>query len=157
VNTAAEAPARDATFAQDSLKDWFIDSSVADVPGTVQEITGTLGTPDSVVQLASANAQDPMAFDTVFEIHYPTLVATILKVGQNETLQSVWVSDSTHIMGPIRIGSDTSDLRRLLGPPMLGGDRPGYVCAKCGVANESVRFDLVDGKVTGMLFEFPGS
>src|SRR3954462_2917230 len=106
-SASTAAPERDATFAQHSLKDWFIDSNVSDVPGSVEEITAILRQPDSVVPLPPANAQDPVTFDTVFEIHYPALIATVLKVGGNQSLQSVWVSDSTHLMGPIRIGSDT--------------------------------------------------
>ena len=148
-------PVRAATFEQDSLRDWFIESSVADIPGTEEDITGTLGVPDSVVRLPSASVLDPMTFDTIIEVHYPGLSATILKIGATETLQRVWVSDSTHIVGPVRIGADTADLRRLLGDPMIHGEHPGYICGKCSVLNEAVQFDLLNGKVTGMTFVFP--
>jgi hypothetical protein len=146
---------RGATFEQDSMRDWFIESSVADVPGTEEDILATFGVADSVVRLPAANAQDPMKFDTVIEAHYPGLAATILKVDGNQLLQSVFVTDTAHITGPITIGTDTTTLRRLLGAPMLGGELPGYICGKCSSAGEQVRFKLVDGKVTGMLFEFP--
>lgn len=156
-NVAATTPPdRGATAEQDSMRDWFIESSAADVPGTEEDIIATFGTADSIVRLPSANAQDPVKFDTIIEAHYPGLAATILKVNGEEILQSVFVTDSTHITGPIRIGSDTTMLRRLLGEPMLGGARPGYVCGRCSIAGETVRFELMDGKVTGMLFEFPG-
>ncbi|MEO5510550.1 MAG: hypothetical protein ABIS27_07955, partial [Longimicrobiales bacterium] len=145
-----------ATFAQDSMRDWFIESSVSSIPGTEEEIIATLGQADSVVRLPSASDRDPMSFDTIIEAYYPGLNMSILKVGENETLQSIWVADTTYITGPITIGADTTTLRRLLGPPMLFGERPGYVCGMCSVLNESVRFDLMGGKVTGMLFTFPG-
>jgi hypothetical protein len=164
-DTAQQAPPpatalpadRGATFAQDSMRDWFIESSVSSIPGTEEEIIATLGVPDSVVRLPSASAQDPMSFDTIIEAYYPGVNMSILKVGANETLQSIRVSDTTYVAGPITIGTDTSTLRRLLGPPMISGEQPGYVCGMCSVQNESVRFDLVGGKVTAMLFTFPGS
>jgi hypothetical protein len=158
VQAAAPDPSeRGATFAQDSLRDWFIETSVASIPGTEDEVIATLGAPDSVVRLPSANPNDPMAYDTIIEAYYPGISLSILKVDGAEVLQSVWVGDTTYVTGPIRIGTDTTVIRRLLGPPMLGGERPGYVCGMCSIANESVRFELVDGKVTGMLFTFPGS
>jgi hypothetical protein len=152
----AEVTDRGTTFSQDSLRDWFIDTGMSNIPGTEDELIGTLGQPDSAVRLPSASRADPVAFDTIIEVHYPGLAVTILKVGANETLQSIRVADSTYLTGPIRLGTDTSTLRRLLGPPMLSGAMPGYVCGLCSVPNESVRFELVEGKVAAMLFTFPG-
>jgi hypothetical protein len=148
---------RGATFAQDSMRDWFIETSVSSIPGTEEEIIGMMGAPDSVVRLPAASAQDPMAYDTIIEAYYPGLYMTIMKVGSSEALQSVWVGDTTIVTGPIRIGTDTLTLGRLLGPPMLGGALPGYVCGMCSFPNESVRFQIVDGKVASMLFTFPGT
>jgi hypothetical protein len=163
--TEAPAPApppvalqddRGATLEQDSMRDWFIETSVSSIPGTEDEIIGMLGQPDSVVRLPAASSQDPMAYDTIIEAYFPGLSVNILKVGQNETLQNIRVADTTFVTGPITIGSDTTTLRRLLGPPMLGGAMPGYVCGMCSILNESVRFEIIDGKVTAMLFTFPG-
>lgn len=156
VVVAGSPEERGATLEQDSMRDWFIESSAADVPGTEEDIVATFGIADSIVRLPSANAQDPVKFDTIIEAYYPGLAATILKVNGDEILQSVFVTDTAHITGPISIGTDTTVLRRLLGAPMLGGALPGYVCGKCSILGETVRFQLVDGKVTGMLFEFPG-
>ncbi len=148
---------RGATFAQDSMRDWFIETSVAGIPGTEEEIAGMLGAADSVVRIPSASAQDPMAYDTIIEAYYPGINMSILKVGANETLQTIQVFDTTYIAGPITIGTDTVTIARLLGPPMLGGAMPGYVCGMCSIAYESVRFQLFDGRITSMLFTFPGN
>jgi hypothetical protein len=148
-------PQREATFAQDSMRDFFIESSVADVPGTENDIIAAFGEPDSVVRLPSANAQDPMKFDTIIEVHYPGLSATILKVDANETLETIGVTDTVHVTGPIRVGTDTATLRRLLGAPVNIGGKPGYVCAKCSILNEAVAFDIFDGRVNAMTFSFP--
>ncbi len=147
---------RGATFAQDSMRDWFIETSVATIPETEEEIAGMLGVPDSVVRIPTASAQDPMAYDTIIEAFYPGMSMTLLKIGADETLQNLWVGDSTFVAGPIRIGTDTTMIRALLGPPLPIGGKPGYVCGMCSIARQSVQFDLVDGKVTGMLFTFPG-
>jgi hypothetical protein len=154
-STESQVPARQATFAQDSMRDFFIEGSVADVPGTTNDIISTFGEPDSIVRLPSANVQDPMKFDTVIELHYPGLSASILKVNSNEILQAVTVRDTIRVTGPIHVGTDTATLRRLLGGPLNIGGKPGYVCGRCSILNEVVQFDIANGQVAGMTFSFP--
>ena len=153
---AVAQPASNVTFAQDSLREWFIENALTNVPGSEQEILGTIGEPDSVVRLPSANAQDPMAFDTIIEVYYPGLRVGILKIMDTESVQSVWVADTTFLIGPIRIGTDSATVTRLLGPTMASS-RLGYACRTCSVLNQTAAFELIDGRVSAIVFNYPGS
>jgi hypothetical protein len=153
---ASAALASNGTFAQDSLRDWLIEWGLVAVPQSETEIIGTMGTPDSILRLPVPNQQDPIALDTIIETHYPGWSASLRKVDGAAMLQAIHVMSDSYLAGPIRMGTDTFALRRLLGPPMLGGERPGYTCGSCGADGEAVRFDLADGKVTGIWFEFSG-
>jgi hypothetical protein len=146
---------RGTTFAQDSMRDWLINSSLSALPEKELGILAVLGTPDSVLRLPVARPIDPMAYDTAVQLYYPGIELGILKRDANELLQSVMVTDSTYVNGPITVGTDTTEIKQLIGPPMLGGSRPGYVCGDCSIPNSSVRFDIVDGRVAALLFTFP--
>ncbi|HEX6694531.1 MAG TPA: hypothetical protein VF035_07550 [Longimicrobiales bacterium] len=146
---------RNTTFQQDSLRDWFIEFGLVGIPDRESDLLATVGVPDSVVRLGAANVMDPVAFDTVVEAYYPGLTVSLLKQSGAESLQSVWVADTTFIMGPIRPGMDSLTLVSRLGPSMVQGSRPGYVCAACSVPNQAAFFDLVNGTVSAILFTFP--
>ena len=146
---------RNTTFAQDSLRDWFIEFGLVGIPETETELLATVGVADSVLRLGSANVQDPVAFDTIVEAYYPGLVVSILKQGGAEALQSVWVADTTFLIGPIRPGTDSASLVQRLGPTMVNGTRPGYICGSCSYPNQAAFFDIADGKVSAVLFTFP--
>ena len=113
------------------------------------------GVPDSVVRLGAANVRDPVAFDTIVEAYYPGLTVSILKQGGDEVLQSVWVADTTFLMGPVRPGIDSLTLVSRMGPSMVNGTQPGYICALCSHPNQAAFFDLTNGTVSAVLFTFP--
>lgn len=146
---------RNTTFQQDSLRDWFIEFGLVGIPDRESDLLATVGVPDSVVRLGAANVMDPVAFDTIVEAYYPGLIVSLLKQNGEESLQSVWVSDTTFIMGPIRPGVDSLTLVTRLGPSMVNGSRPGYICSSCSVPNQAAFFDLANGAVSAILFTFP--
>lgn len=146
---------RNATFQQDSMRDWFIEFGLVGIPDRESDLLAMVGEPDSVVRLGAANVMDPVAFDTIVEAYYPGLTVSLLKQSGEESLQSVWVADTTFIMGPIRPGIDSLTLVNRLGPSMVTGSRPGYVCGSCSVPNQAAFFDLANGTVSSIIFTFP--
>ena len=153
--TQQQDDGRNTTFQQDSMRDWFIEFGLVGIPDRESDLLATVGEPDSVVRMGAANVRDPVAFDTIVEAYYPGLTVSILKQGGGESLQSVWVADTTFLMGPIRPGVDSITLVNRLGPSMVNGTRPGYICASCSIPNQAAFFDLDNGTVSAILFTFP--
>ncbi|HEX7051712.1 MAG TPA: hypothetical protein VF188_16020 [Longimicrobiales bacterium] len=141
----------------DSVRDRFVQHGLRPIGSSRREIIASLGEPDSIQAEPVANRYVPGQTDTIFELSYDGLTATIYHVsGGRDILSEVVVSDNRHLRDPaVRIGMPWPEVRRRLGEPWDASDSTfTYQCLSCMGADAPVNIYVRDGVVTAIEFAY---
>jgi len=155
VPVAAGAGQEEATPAQDSVRDAFVERGLALTPDALQDLVKRAKPPDSTTVESKPNRHEPGRTDTLSVLHYPGIRISVHKAGGSEFVTEALVTDSRYLAPPVKIGMEWSEVVRLFGPSLESeSGEPRYSCVSCDGAVEPVFFVVTGGRVTGVRFTF---
>lgn len=136
-------------------RETFVRSALIAPARTRAGLRAQLGEPDSIVHQVVPNRHVPGAVDTLFTVHYPTLLVGLHRPGPGgELLSAVTVFSNEHLQWAV-IGAEGVQIEREFGPPdRRNDDGIGYDCRTCIAGNDPVEFVLTDGRVRAVRFNF---